>query len=112
MHNVLKSLLTQAINPVYLQLLHLPDSGLSKIHLCNILTFLFDEYGEIPPQALNDNDRKFHNDRDPNSPMTMLIDQIKTCIEFATDGIDPYPESTILNNAYNLVYKSGLFFND
>ena len=55
---------------------------------------------------------KFRSDWDPNSPIETLINQFETCQEFATDGNDPYPESTILNNAYNLVYKSGMFFED
>ena len=42
----------------------------------------------------------------------MLIDLTKTCQEFTTNGNDPYLESTIVNNAYNLVYKSSLFFED
>ena len=60
-HNALKTLLTQLIDPIFLCSLRHPDSGLSNIHLCDILSFLFDEYGKItpppPPQALNDNDK-------------------------------------------------------
>ena len=65
MHSALKTLITQAINSIYLPSLCHPDSGLSNIHLCNILTFLLNKYGEITPQALDDNDKFFCNVWDP-----------------------------------------------
>ena len=42
----------------------------------------------------------------------MLIEQIESAQEFAQDGGQPYSDQQILTQAYNLVYKTGMFFDD
>ena len=69
-------------------------------------------YGKITPLALEANDQVFKKDLDPNTPFKLLIDQIESAQEFAQDGNQPYTPQQILTQAYNLVYKTGMFFDD
>ena len=58
------------------------------------------------------NDKVLKTDWDPTTPFEMLIDQIESAQEFAQDGNQPYSDRQILTQAYNLVYKTGMFFED
>ena len=77
-----------------------------------MLSYLFQVYGRITPQALEANEALFRTDWDPSSPFEVLIDQIESAQEFATDGNQPFSGQQILTQAYNLVYKTGMFFED
>jgi len=77
-----------------------------------MLQHLFTTYGKLSPHNLAQNNINFERDWDPSSPIKLLFDQIDTCQEYATDGNQPYTDAQILNNAYNLVFKSGSFFED
>ena len=74
-----------------------------------LVKYLFQMYGKITPQALETNDQVFKKDWDPNTPFELLIDQIESAQEFAQDAYTP---QQILTQAYNLVYKTGMFFED
>ena len=42
----------------------------------------------------------------------MLLDQIDDAQDFASAAGQPYTSNQLLTNAYNLVYTTGLFFDD
>ena len=77
-----------------------------------MISYLFQIYGKITPQALEANDKVIRTNWDPTTPFEMLIDQIESCQEFAQDGNQPYSSRQILTQAYNLVFKTGMFFDD
>ena len=106
-----KSILS-AVDKIYLRALKAPHTGFSNLKARDMLSYLFQIYGKITPQALEANNKVFRTDWDPNTPFEMLIDQIENCQEFAQDGNQPYSDQQILTQAYNLVYKTGLFFED
>ena len=106
-----KQILT-VIDNIYLRALKNAHTGYSNLRTRDILQYLFDHYGRITPQALLANDERFRQDWDPTSPFELLIDQIESAQEFARDGNQPYSGRQILTNAFNLVYKTGMFFDD
>ena len=65
-----------------------------------MLSYLFQIYGKITPQALEANDKVFKTNWDPMTPFEMLIDQIESAQEFAQDGNQPYSDRQILTQAY------------
>ena len=106
-----KNILT-AVDEIYLRALKAPHTGFSNLKARDMLSYLFQVYGKITPQALEANDKVFKTDWDPTTPFEMLIDQIESAQEFAQDGNQPYSDRQILTQAYNLVYKTGMFFDD
>ena len=74
-----------------------------------ILQHLFDNYGNITPLELEDNNTKM---RDPNTPFDCLVKQIKDGQDYADDGGQPYTAEQLLCVAYTLVFKTGLYFED
>ena len=108
----LRKQILSTVDEIYLRAIKQPHTGFSSVPARDMLLYLFRVYGTITPQALADNDRLFRQDWDPTTPFETLIDQIETAQEFATDGLQPYSGQQILTQAYNLVYKTGLFFDD
>ena len=49
---------------------------------------------------------------DANTPIEMLFDQIDDAQDFAAAAGQPYTNNQLLTTAYNLVYATGLFFDD
>ena len=49
---------------------------------------------------------------DANTPIEMLLDQIDDAQDFAAAAGQPYTNNQLLTTAYNLVYATGLFFDD
>ena len=108
----LRKQILEAVDEVYLKPLRQPHIGYSNRPARDMLQHLFTTYGKISPHNLAQNNINFERDWDPSSPIELLFDQIDTCQEYATDGNQPYTDAQILNNAYNLVFKSGSFFED
>ena len=78
----------------------------------DILSFLFQNYGNITQYDLEENDKKLKEKWDANTPIEMLFDQIEDTQDFAAAAGQPYSNNQLLTTAYNLVYATGLFFDD
>ena len=77
-----------------------------------ILHPIFENYGNITPLDLEDNDTKMRSKWDPNSPFDCLINQIEDGQDYAEDGGQPYTTELLLCIAYTLVFKTGLYFEE
>ena len=86
--------------------------GLAHVTIRDILTFLFQNYGNITQYDIEENDKKLKEKWDVNTPIEMLFDQIDDAQDFATAAGQPYTNNQLLTTAYNLVYATGLFFDD
>ena len=80
--------------------------------ICAILQHLFDNYSNITPLELEDNDTKMRTTWDPNSPFDCLVKQIEDGQDYADDGGQPYTAEQLLHIAYTLVFETGLYFED
>ena len=89
-----------------------PNSSYNNWPVHSILDYLFQAYGTIMPQDLTHNNKMFEKERDPNTPLETLIEQIEQVQEFATNGEQPYSNAIILNDVFTLVYNSSMYFND
>lgn len=111
-HNAMKKQLQQAVPSTYLRAIRNIHAGFSNISLREMLAHLLTSYGRITPYDLQTNDKHFHEPWDPSSPFETCIDKVETAIEYAADGNSPYTGLQIVNNAYNLVSQTGLYFED
>jgi hypothetical protein len=90
-----------------------PHIGLANhCSLSEILTFLYQIYGKLTPHDLKENDKKFRQLWDLTLPFETKIKEIKDCMDVAEAGESPYQPCQIMDNAYNMVHCTGLYFND
>ena len=77
-----------------------------------ILVYLFDTYGDITPQQLQEDHKRFTTAWDPSTPFETVIKQIEDSVEYTAQGSAPISEPQIINNGYNLVFQTGLYERD
>ena len=108
----LKNQLLSALDDIYIRTLKDRHVGYMNQSIRAILQHLFDNYGNITPLELEDNDTKMRATWDPNSPCDCLVKQIEDGQDYADDGGQPYTAEQLLRIAYTLVFKTGLYFED
>ena len=111
-NTALKNQLLSALNDIYIRALKDRHVGYMNQSIHAILQHLFDNYGNITPLELEDNDTKMRATWDPNSPIDCLVKQIEDGQDYADDGGQPYTAEQLLRIAYTLVFKTGLYFED
>ena len=108
----LKNQLLSAVDDIYVHALRDRHVGYMNQTIRNILTHLFNNYGNITQLELEDNDTKMRTLWDPNSPFDCLVQQLEDGQDYADDGGQPYTTDQLLRIAYTLVFKTGLYFED
>ena len=111
-NTALKNQLLSALDDIYVHTLKDRHVGYMNQSIRTILTHLFDNYGNITPLKVKDNDTKMRATWDPNSPFDCLIKQIEDGQDYADDGGQPYTTKQLLHIAYTLVFKTSLYFED
>ena len=111
-NTVLKNQLLSALDDIYVRTLKDRHFGYMNQSICTILTHLFNNYSNIKPLKLEDNDTKMRATWDPNSPFDCLIKQIEDGQDYTDNGSQPYTAEQFLRIAYTLVFKTGLYFED
>ena len=111
-NTALKNQLLSALDDIYIRALKDRHVGYMNQSIRAILQHLFDNYGNITPLELEDNDTKMRATWDPNSPFDCLVKQIEDGQDYADDGGQPYTAEQLLRIAYTLVFKTGLYFED
>jgi hypothetical protein len=76
------------------------------------LAHLYANYARINPADLDKNDLNMKLPCDVNQPIEVLFQQIEDAIEFASAGQAPYSPQQVLNIAYQLIFRTGLFADD
>jgi hypothetical protein len=100
------------IDPVYLATLRLPFVGIGTRTPLELMAHLCTNYAKITPADLDDNDRAMKQPCDVNHSIEVLYQQIEDAIEFAAAGQTPYSPEQVLNVAYQLIFRTGIFSDD
>jgi len=108
----LKQLLVGAVDEMFIRSLQTKYLGYLNVSTREILDHLYAQYARISASDLQDNDVTFKKPYDPNLPIETLFDQIENCIDFAAAGLSPYSTEQVTNNAYQLIFATGMFFDD
>lgn len=114
-NNVEKALrkqVTNCVDSLYLTAITNRNTGLSNVTVAAILTHLFTSYAEIDAKALVENTKKMNEAWDPSTPFESLILQIEDACDFAEAGNAPISAQQRLNTAYNLVFDTGMDWNE
>ena len=107
-----KKFIQDGIDDMYLKGITDRNVGLAHVTIRDILAFLFQNYGNITQYDIEENNKKLKEKWDANTPIEMLFDQIDDAQDFAVATGQPYTNNQLLTMAYNLVYATGLFFDD
>ena len=107
-----KKFIQDGIDDMYLKGITDRNVGLAHISIRDILAYLFQNYGNITQYDIEENDKKLKEKWDANTPIEMLFDQIEDAQDFAAAAGQPYSNNQLLTTVYNLVYATGLFFDD
>ena len=105
----IKQQILNAFDEMYTRGLRHPHTGYQNVTAIRLLTHLYATYGTISSWDLEQNDAEMKQPYDPTQPIETLFDQIETAQEFATAANTPYPVATIINTAYLLLFKTGLY---
>jgi hypothetical protein len=108
----LKQLLVGAVDEMFIRSLQTKYLGYLNVSTRQILDHLYAQYARISASDLQDNDVTFKKPYDPNLPIETLFDQIENCIDFAAAGLSPYSTEQVTNNAYQLIFATGMFIDD
>jgi hypothetical protein len=109
---VLKQLLVGAVDEMYIRCLQTKYLGYLNVTTRDILDHLYAQYARISASDLQDNDVTFKTPYDPNLPIETLFDQIENGIDYAAAGLSPYSPEQVINNAFQLIYATGMFLDD
>ena len=107
-----KKFIQDGLDDMYLKGITDRNVGLAHVTIRDVLSFLFQNYGNITQYDIEENDKKLKEKWDANMPIEMLFDQIEDAQDFASAAGQPYSNNQLLTTAYNLVYATGLFFDD
>jgi hypothetical protein len=73
---------------------------------------LFTQYGDINPNDLANNNKRFSELWDGSEPFENVSEQFEDCIEFAWAALSPYSDAQIMNRATLVVYNTRLFYEE
>ena len=105
----LKQLLLGAVDDMYVSSLRNQYTGYTSVSTMNIITHLYDTYGQISDLDIDENERKMKQRYDPNQPIDVLFKQIESAEEYATTGNSPFTARQIVNTAFLLIFACGAY---
>ena len=110
--NALKQQLIRAIKETYLRGLRHNIYGYMNVSVLQMLTYLYQNYGEIESGDLTENNKRFLTPYDVSTQIKNLWEQIEEAIAFSGAADAPYTAQQVINNAYDLLHKTGQFNKD
>ena len=110
--NALKKQLLAAVEDIYICSLKQPYVAYGNVTVLQLLTHLYTTYARISPSDLAKNNLLMIRDYDPNLPIEFLFKQIEDATAYADHGGAPLSPVQIVNSAYALVFKTGIFADD
>jgi hypothetical protein len=108
----LMKLVTDSIDPIFVSAIKDQHVEFNDVSMQDMLEFLFTQYGDITSKELAKNGKKMLEPWNPSTPLATLITQIEDCVEYASSGAQPYTATQILNTAFNIIFDTGLFFDE
>jgi hypothetical protein len=113
-HNVdqaIKKLILKDFDDTYIYALSDKVVGYANCTSLDLLTHILTFYAMIAPAELTHNYDRLDTPYNPNQPMETLFQQIQDDRAFAVAGGTPYGNVMIINDAYTLIFNTGLFPN-
>ena len=109
--NKSKQILLDAIGDMYIITMKHQVTGYANVTTQKIIIHLYDKYGNITAEVLEENEHKTKTDYNPNQPIKVLYIQLNQAINFTDAASTPFIQSQIIATAYNMVFTTGLYNN-
>ena len=107
--NALKQQLIGAVDDIYLRGLQHRVYGFLNVTVIQMIYYLFQNYGKITPSDLVANEQRMKAPYDVSTPIEHLWAQIEDAIAFAGAADAPFSPIQVMNTAYDLLYRTGMF---
>ena len=105
--------IVQAVEPKYLKALRNQVTTKITKDVKGILSYLFNNYGKVPPSILKDMKRKVEDyDLDPNDPIDLLFVEIDELADIYTLQRNQLTEKQLIEIAYVVIEKAKTFKKD
>ena len=91
-----KALKLQALQEVFYKELNDNSVGYARVTTAEILKHLWENYGQIDNDQLAANVTYIATPWSPPTYIDNLFDQLKTCMKFAADGLDPITDTAAI----------------
>ena len=108
----LRQQLLGAIDDTFLQVLHKPHHRYSGSSMLDLLTHLYATYAFISNADWLEKDKRFRDPYLPSVPIKVAWRQIDDAVAYANAGSMPYSSKQVMDNAYQLVFDTGIFAAD
>lgn len=105
----LKNQLIEAVDELYFKAIQDRVTEYTNVTLYSMLQHLYDNYGKITEDKLEQNREEMNSPFDVSLPIEILFTQIEDCVDFADAARSPYSQAQILNTAFLLIQKTGIF---
>ena len=102
----LKKQLTNAFDPKHLQEIEDTYTGYNNVSVQDILTYLYERYGEVTPDELETAEEALNNPFDPHEPFGAYICKIEEAIDVAEAAHCPFTPQQIINKALKNIIKT------
>ena len=108
----LKQLLIGAVNDMFIRSLRNRHIGYANVTTLQLITHLYRTYAKINTGDLEANSTRMKERYDCNLPIETFFDQIEDAVEYASAGNAPFTPVQVVNTAFNVIFRTGLFNDD
>ena len=105
----LKKQLIAVVDKIHLKAIQDRVTKYTNVTLFTMLQHLYDTYGKITEDKLEENRQEMTKAYDISLPIETLYARIEDCVDFADAARSPYSQAQILNTAFLLIQKTGVF---
>jgi hypothetical protein len=111
MNNALKTQIIDAIANTYIGELRNRYTGYMGITPRNLINHLLERYGSITASDIANCKTRMEALMDPTQTIDVYFQTIYECVQFATDGQVTFTALQIVQTAYHVISKSGIYNN-
>ena len=108
----LRHQLLGAVNGMFIQVIHKPHCRYSGSSMLDLLTHLYTMFAIITNADWLENDKRFREPYSPTVPIEVAWRQINDSVAYSDAGSTPYSSKQVTDNAYQLVFDTGIFAAD
>ena len=108
-HTLIKAIkkqLTNVYEPKHLKEIEDTYTGFNNISIQDIITYLFDRFGDVTPNELEDAEKVLNEPFNPNEPFGIYACTIEDAVDVAEAAGCPFTTEQIINKALNNILKA------
>ena len=105
----IKRILVQVLDPVYLESMRQPLTGLANVSIKTIFSTLFAQHGKLTSNQITAASDMCKLPWDPAVPVQVVFNRIREAQDLVTRGENPFSDAQMLKFGYDTVLKTACF---